>query len=186
MPVKTIISDHKERMNKTIEVLHDELKVIRTGKASTGLVEHIKVDYYGTPTPLKQIAKLAAPQFDTIIIKPFDAGAANEIAKAIRNSDLSIAPVVEGKMIRLNIPPLSHERREQLAQQVKQMGEQAKVSIRSIRRDANKKLEKEEKGKVLTEDDLEKGKRQIDNVTREYADKIDSLVAAKAEEIMAG
>lgn len=184
MPVNQIISEHKAKMQKAAEHLTDELKSVRTGRASTGLVENIKVEYYGTQTPLKQLASLAAPQADLIVIKPFDSVAAREIEKAIKNSNLSIAPVMDGKIIRLNIPPLSEERRKQLISQVKQDGEQVKVSIRNIRREANKQLEKEEKGKLITEDDLENGKKQIDDLTKEYTDKVASIIKNKSDEIM--
>jgi ribosome recycling factor len=184
MPVNQIISEHKERMNKAVEMLQDELKSVRTGRASTGLVEHLKVDYYGTATPLKQIATLAAPQADMIVIKPFDPGSVKDIENAIKSSDLSIAPIVDGKLIRLNVPPLSEERRAQLVQQAKQVGEQTKVSVRNIRRDANKHLEKEQKDKVITEDDLEKGRKQVDDITRDFTDKVDAIVKAKSDEIL--
>jgi ribosome recycling factor len=184
MPVKQIVDENTGKMKKAAEVLHDELKGLRTGRASTGLVENIKVEYYGNPTPLKQLATLAAPQADSIIIKPFDPTSIKEIEKAIKTSDLSIAPVIEGKMIRLNIPPLSEERRKHLVGQAKQLGEQSKVSIRNIRRDANKHLETEQKDKLITEDDLEKGKKQIDEITKEYTDKVDQTIKAKSDEIL--
>jgi len=184
MPTKEIVSGSESRMKKAVEILQDELKGVRTGRASTGLVENIKVDYYGTATPLKQMATIAAPQADMIVIKPFDPASVKEIEKAIKSSDLSIAPIVDGKLIRLNIPPLSEERRGQLAGQAKQMGEQAKVSIRNMRREANKQLEKEQKDKIITEDDLQTGKKQVDDVTKEYTDKIDSVIRAKSDEIM--
>ncbi len=184
MPVKEIVNECEAKMKKAAEVLHNELKTVRTGRASTGLVENIKVDYYGTPTPLKQLATLAAPQADMIVIKPFDPASVKEIEKAIKSSDLSIAPLVDGKLIRLKVPPLSEERRKQLAAQAKQTGEQTKVSIRNIRRDANKQLEKEQKDKLITEDDLEKGKKQIDDITKEYTDKVDSIIKGKSDEIM--
>ena len=184
MPTKEIVSGSESRMKKAVEILQDELKGVRTGRASTGLVENIKVDYYGTATPLKQIATIAAPQADMIVIKPFDPASVKEIEKAIKSSDLSIAPIVDGKLIRLNIPPLSEERRGQLASQAKQMGEQAKVSIRNMRREANKQLEKEQKDKLITEDDLQTGRKQVDDVTKEYTDKIDSVIRAKSDEIM--
>ena len=184
MPTKEIVSDTESKMQKAVEVLHDELKTVRSGRASTGLVENIKVDYYGTPTPLKQMATLATPQMDMIVIKPFDPASIKEIEKAIKTSDLSIAPIVDGKIIRLNIPSLSEERRKQLVQQAKQAGEQTKVSIRNIRRDANKHLEKEQKDKIITEDDLEKGKKQIDDITKEHTDKVDALIKSKSDEIM--
>jgi ribosome recycling factor len=184
MPASAIITENKHKMNKAVEVFHDELKAVRTGKASTALVENLKVEYYGASTPLKQIATLAAPQVDAIVIKPFDPASVKDIEKAIKNSDLSIAPIVDGKLIRLSLPPLSGERRTQLVNQAKQMGEQAKVTIRNIRRDGNKHLEKAEKDKVITEDDLEKGKKQIDDITKDCTDKIDGMVKAKSDEIM--
>jgi len=184
MPQQKTISEHKNLMEKALEFLHSELKSVRTGRASTGLVENLKVDYYGTPTPLKQIAALSAPQASMIAIKPFDIGSIKEIEKAIRNSDLSIAPISDGKIVRLNIPPLSGERRQQLITQVKHLGEQSKVSIRNIRRDANKKLDSQEKAKTITEDDRDKGKKIIDDLTKEFTDKIDAAVKRKSDEIM--
>ena len=184
MPVKEIISENKLKMNKAVEVLQDELKAVRTGRASTGLVENIKADYYGTPTPIKTIAALSTPQHDMIVIKPFDPGSVREIEKAIKNSDLSIVPIVDRGLIRLGVPPLNEERRRELVAQVKQMSEQTKVGIRNIRRDANKHLEKQQKDKIITEDDLQNGKKQIDDITKEYTDKIDSVVKNKSDEIM--
>jgi ribosome recycling factor len=171
-------------MDRAIQVLQEELKAVRTGRASTALVEHLKVQYYGTPTPLKQVASLAAPRADLIVIKPFDPASIRDIENAIKTSDLSIAPIVDGKLVRLNVPPLSEERRTQLVQQVKATGEQTKVSIRNIRRDANKHLEKEQKDKLITEDQLQSGKKQIDEITREYTDKVDSIIRAKSDDIM--
>ncbi|MFH1719283.1 MAG: ribosome recycling factor [Planctomycetota bacterium] len=184
MPTKGTVADTESKMNKAVEILHDELKTVRSGRASTGLVENIKADFYGTPTPLKQMATLATPQMDMIVIKPFDPASIKEIEKAIKASDLSIAPIVDGKIIRLNIPTLSEERRKQLVQQAKQTGELAKVSIRNIRRDANKHLEKVQKDKAITEDDLEKAKKQIDDVTKQLSDKVDELIRHKSDEIM--
>jgi len=184
MPVNQIIDDCTGKMKKAADVLHDELKGLRTGRASTGLVENLRVEYYGTPTPLKQLATLAAPQADTIIIKPFDPASIKDIEKAIKASDLSIAPIIDGKIIRLNIPPLSEERREHLVAQAKQLGEQSKIIIRNIRRDANKHLETEQKEKIITEDDLEKGKKQIDEITREHTEKIDQTIKHKSDEIL--
>jgi ribosome recycling factor len=184
MPTKETVSDTESKMKKALEILHDELKAVRSGRASTGLVENIKADFYGTPTPLKQMATLATPQADMIVIKPFDPASVKEIEKAIRNSDLSIAPIIDGKIIRLNIPALSEERRRQLVQQAKQNGEQSKVTIRNIRRDAIKHLEKQQKDKIITEDDLEKGKKQIDDITKQYTDKVDEVIQHKSDEIM--
>ena len=184
MSVSEVVSQSTTKIEKAIEVLADELRSVRSGRASTGLVENLKADFYGTPTPLKQMATLATPQPDSIIIKPFDPSSIREIEKAIKNSELSIAPIVDGKLIRLSIPSLSAERRKQLVSQVKQICEQTKISIRNIRRDANKQLEKQQKDKVITEDDLEKGRKQIDELTRKYSDKVDTVIKHKSDEIM--
>ena len=184
MSVSEVVSQSTTKIEKAIEVLADELRSVRSGRASTGLVENLKADFYGTPTPLKQMATLATPQPDSIIIKPFDPSSIREIEKAIKNSELSIAPIVDGKLIRLSIPSLSAERRKQLVSQVKQICEQTKISIRNIRRDANKQLEKQQKDKVITEDDMEKGRKQIDELTRKYSDKVDTVIRNKSDEIM--
>ena len=184
MSTKEIVSDSEARMKKAVGVLQDELKTVRTGRASAGMVENIRVDYYGTSTPIKAMAALSVPQADMIVIKPFDPSSVRDIEKAIKSSDLSIAPIVDGKLIRLNIPALSEERRKQLVTQAKHTGEQAKVSIRNIRREANKHLEKQQKDKLITEDDLEKGRKQIDDITKECTDRVDSTVKNKSDEIM--
>jgi ribosome recycling factor len=184
MTTQAVVSESKSKMRKAVEVLQDEFKAFRGGRATPALVEHIKVEYYGSPTPLKSLATISAPEPDMLVIKPFDPASLKDIEKAIKSSDLSIAPIIEGKFIRLNIPPLSGERRKQIVQQAKQAGEQAKISIRNIRRDANKSLEKQEKDKAITEDDLDSGKKQIDDITKEFSDKVDSLVAHKTDEIM--
>jgi len=185
MPLDKIISEHKQKMHKAAEILHDDLKSLRTGRASTGLVEYLKVDYYGTPTQLKQLATIATPQADMIVIKPFDPASTKEIEKTIKSSDLSITPVLDGQLIRLNIPPLSEERRQQLVSQAKNMGEQTKIAIRNIRRDANKQLEKTQKNKEITEDDLENGKKQIDKITKNHSAEVDEIIKSKSREIIA-
>lgn len=184
MPTKQIVDRHKVTMEKTVEYLHAELRGVRTGRASTGLVENLRIDYYGNPTPLNQLASIAAPEASLIVIKPFDPASLKDIEKAITISELNMPPMVDGKVIRLNVPPLSTERREQLAQQVKQSGEKAKISIRNIRRDANKHLDEEQKSKTITEDDRDKGKKDIDTLTKEHSGKIDDLIKKKSDEIM--
>ena len=186
MPTQKIIQEHKKQMEKAVEFLGSEFKTLRTGRASTGLVENLKVEYYGNPTPLKQLATLAVPDAETLVIKPFDPASLKDIEAAIKNSELSLAPNNDGKMIRLNIPPLSEERRKQIAGQVKQFGEQAKVSVRNIRRDAIKQVEEEEKKKLITEDDRDKGKKDVDELTKGFTDKIDELVKNKSDEVMKG
>ena len=184
MAVKEVITQHKLKMEKALQHLTDDLKAARTGRASTTLVENLKVDYYGNPTPLKQLASLAVPQADMIVIKPFDPSSTKDIEKAIKTSDLSIAPISDGKVIRLTIPPLSEERRRQIVIQVKQDGEQAKISIRNIRHDGLKELQRQEDAKLVTEDDHELGKKQLDDLIKEYTNKIDNLVKTKSDEIM--
>lgn len=184
MTTQAVISETRSKMQKAVEVLQDELKSFRGGRATPALVEHIRVEYYGSPTPLKSLATISAPEADMLVIKPFDPASIKDIEKAIKSSDLSIAPIIEGKFIRLNIPPLSGERRKQLVQQARQSGEQAKVSIRNIRRDANKNLEKQEKDGEITEDDLDSAKKQVDDITRELSEKVDKTVSQKSDEIM--
>jgi len=184
MSTQAVISESKSKMQKAVDVLQDELKAFRGGRATPALVEHIRVDYYGSPTPLKSLATISAPEADMLVIKPFDPASLKEIEKAIKNSDLSIAPAVEGKFIRLNIPPLSEERRRQLVQQAKQSGEQTKVSVRNVRRDAIKNLEKQEKDGEITEDDLNSGKKQMDDLAKEFSEKADKIVVHKSDEIM--
>jgi ribosome recycling factor len=171
-------------MEKAVDFLRHELKSVRTGRAAPGLVENLSVDYYGSPTPLKSLATIAAPEPASIVIKPFDPACLKDIEKAIKTSDLSLAPILDGKMIRLNIPPLSEERRTQIVGQVKQLGEKTKVSVRNIRRDANKQLDDEQKGKTITEDDCKKGKDNVDELTKKMISQIDEIIKAKSEEIM--
>ena len=184
MPTKQIISSHESNMTKAVDFLQNELKSVRTGRAAPGLVENLVVDYYGSPTPLKSLATIAAPEPASIVIKPFDAGCLRDVEKAIKNSDLSLSPVLEGKMIRLNIPPLSEERRKQIVQQVKQLGEKTKVSVRNIRRDTNKQLDDEQKNKSITEDDCKRGKESIDEITKKNDKQIDEIIKIKSDEIM--
>ena len=184
MPTKVIVDGHKANMEKSVSFLKDDLRGIRTGRASSGLVENLSVDYYGSPTPLKQIATIATPEATIIVIKPFDPAGLKDIEKAIKNSNLSLSPIADGKIIRLNIPPLSGERRNQIVAQVKQMGEKTKVSVRNIRRDANKNLDDEQKAKTITEDDRDKGKKDIDNLTKKYTDEVDEVIKLKSDEIM--
>lgn len=184
MPVNVIMKEVESKMSKAVEHLQGELKAVRAGRASTALVDNIKVDYYGNPSPLKQIATMSTPQADQIVIKPFDPASLKDIEKAIKNSDLSIAPMMDGKIIRLTIPPLSEERRNQLTTQVKQMGEQTKVSVRNIRRDANKQLDDEQKAKLISEDDRDSGKKDIDELTKKATAQIDVAVKAKTADVM--
>jgi ribosome recycling factor len=179
-----IRKDAEKKMQKAMEVLLEELKGLRTGRASPALVEHIKVGYYGAMTPLKQVAVIAAPEPQTLTIKPYDVSLLKEIEKAILQSDLGLNPQSDGKLIRLVLPPLSEERRKKLAQQAKDLAEQAKVSIRNVRRDANKHIDKEEDESLLTEDDAKKARDDVQKLTRDYEKKADESTAKKTEEIM--
>jgi len=183
MPTRKIVDEHSKTMDKTVEFLRSELKSVRTGRAAPGLVEHLMVNYYGTPTPLKSLATIAAEPA-SLLIKPFDIGCLKDIERAIKSSELSLAPIMDGKMIRLNLPPLSEERRKQIVGQVKQLGEKTKVSVRNIRRDTIKQLEDAEKAKTITEDHRDKAKDEIEKLTKKHVDAIDEVIKLKSEEIM--
>lgn len=184
MPTRKIVDEHSKNMDRTVEFLRNELKSVRTGRAAPGLIEHLMVDYYGTPTPLKSLATITAPEAASLVIKPFDIGSLKDIEKAIKTSELSLAPIVDGKMIRLNLPPLSEERRKQIVLQVKQLGEKTKVSVRNIRRDAIKQLDDAEKAKTIGEDARDKAKEEVEKLTKKHVDAIDEVVKHKSDEIM--
>lgn len=184
MPIDDILLECEEKMEKAVDFFGDELRVIRTGRASAGLVEHIRVDYYGSPTDLRQLASISVPEPDMIVIKPFDPGSIKEIEKAIQSSELGITPATMGKVIRLSIPSLSGERRKHLVAQLKKMAEQARVTIRNIRREANKTADKEENENLLTEDDVTQCKDEVQKLTSQYGKKIDKILEEKNREVM--
>jgi ribosome recycling factor len=184
MPVDDILLDAEEQMEKSVEHLRHELRGIRTGRASPALVEHIKVDYYGTPTDLKAIAAISVPMATQLLIRPFSPGDLKAIEKAINDSKIGLTPHSDGKQLRLMLPPLSQERRLQLVSQCKGFAETAKIAIRNARRDANKVLEAEEKGGVVGEDEAAKGKVQIQDLTKQYETKVDDLIEKKKNEIL--
>ncbi len=181
--VEEISMESEDRMEKAVDFLKNEFRTIRTGRASTALVENLKVEYYGATTPLKQLANLSAPEANLIIIKPFDVSGIKGIEKAIMASSIGITPNNDGRMIRLAVPPLSGERRQQLVQQVKKMAEDARISVRNVRRDANKQLEQAQKNKAITEDERDDGKKEMDELTKANIVKIDNALKAKSEEI---
>ena len=183
MPLDEIAFHAEEKMEKAVAFLAAEFRGVRTGRATTGLVEHIKVEYYGSSTPLQQLATLAAPEGNLIVIKPFDPTCIKDIERAILTSELGITPQSDKRVIRLTIPPLSGERRKQLANQVKHMAEQARVSIRNIRRDANKHVDQEQKDKTATEDEATKAKDEIQELTKKYEEKVGESLKAKLNEI---
>ena len=184
MPVDDILLDAEMHMEKAAEHLQHELRGVRTGRASPAIVEHVKVDYYGSPTDLRSIAAISVPEATQILIKPFSPGDLRAIEKAISDSKIGLTPHSDGKQLRLILPPLSQERRLQLAGQCKQFAEAAKIAIRGARRDANKVLETEQKGGVVTEDEGNSGKEQIQELTKTYETKVDELIEKKRAEIM--
>lgn len=184
MPLKQVMKEHESSMVKAVEFLESEFKGLRSGRASTGLVDNIRVDYYGNMTPINQLAAVATPDATSIIIKPFDASCLKDVEKALKSSEVGLNPQVEGKAIRINVPPLSEDRRKQISGQIKQMGEQAKVSIRNIRRDANKKIDDLEKAKEITEDLRDKAKKDVDEITKKYTEQIEKETKAKMDEVM--
>ena len=179
-----ILLDAEERMEKAVDIFHRQLQGLRTGRATPGLVDSIKVDYYGSPTPLKQIANISVPEPQQIVIRPFDASALGNISKAIQSSDIGLSPNSDGRLIRLNVPPLSTERRKQLVSRVKELAEEARVSIRNVRRDANKHADQSEKDKVFSEDDRDSTKEQVQELTKKYEGKVNSMASAKEKEVM--
>ena len=181
---KSVINDMSLHMDKTIESLRKEYQKIRTGRASTGLLDDIKVDYYGTPSPLSQVATLAVPEPRTITLQPWEAKLIPLIEKAIMNSGLGITPANDGKTIRLNLPPLTEERRKDIVKQLKKMAEEGKVAIRNIRRDAIDALKKMEKDKKISEDDLKRAKKEVQDVTNAHVAKVDEVLAHKEKEVM--
>jgi ribosome recycling factor len=184
MPVDDILLECEEHMEKAVEHLLHELRGIRTGRASPALVEHIQVDYYGSPTALKSIASISVPEATQLLIKPFSPQDMKAIERAINDSKIGLTPHSDGKQLRLVLPPLSQERRLQLVGQTKDMGERAKVSIRNARRDANKHVETEEKAGGIPEDEAAGAKEQIQELTKQYETKVEQTLEHKRSEIL--
>lgn len=184
MPLDDVLLECEEQMEKAVEHLRHEMRAIRTGRATPALVEHLQVDYYGSPTALKSIAAITVPEATQLLIKPFSPQDVKAVEKAISDSKLGLSPHSDGKQIRLMLPPLSQERRLQLATQAKQHAEHAKIGVRNARRDANKTLETEQKAGGMSEDELERGKEEVQNLTKAYEGKIDELTESKRKEIM--
>ena len=180
-----ILLECEELMEKAVDHLKDELRGIRTGRATTALVEYVKIDYFDTPTDLRQLALITVPEPTQLLIKPYDASTIQQIVKAIQASGLGLNPSSEGKQIRIILPPLSGDRRQQLIGQTKQMGEQVRVSIRHARRDANKHVDKALKDKTLhlSEDDAEQTKEEVQDLVKQYESKVDEVVSGKTTEI---
>ena len=184
MTSEEILFDAEERMEKAVQVYRDELRGLRTGRATPALVEHIRVEYYGSPTPLKQMAQINTPDPQQILIRPFDQSVLKEIEKAIRSSDLGLAPNNDGKIIRLQIPAMSGEQRTKLVKRVKELAEDGKVACRNVRRDANKHFEQGEKDGEMTEDERDQGKEEVQKLLKTYEGKVEELADKKSAEIM--
>ena len=184
MSTELILMDVEERMEKAVDVLKNQLGGIRTGRATPGLVDSIKVDVYGSPTPIKQIATIGAPEPQQIVIRPYDASTIKDIEKAIISSDLGLAPQSDGRMVRLNIPPLSTEVRKKMVARIKDLSEEAKVSIRNIRRDGNKDAEKAEKDKEISEDQRDDIKDQVQELTKKFETKVSEMAKSRESEVM--
>lgn len=186
MDLDEILIECEEHMDKAVEYLRGELRGIRTGRASPAMVEYVKVEYYGSPTDLRQLAQVTVPEPTQLLIKPFDTGAVNDIVKGIQAAGLGLNPMTEGKSIRVQLPPLSTERRKELANSVKQMGEQAKVAIRNVRRDANKQIDQAEKDKAreVNEDEAKDAKDEVQNLTKKHESEVEEMVKAKTEEVL--
>ena len=184
MDMDSILLDAEERMEKAIAALEREFSRLRTGRASASLVDGIKVDYYGTPTPISQVASVAVPDSRCITIQPWDRNAFSLIEKAILKSDLGLNPVNDGKIIRINIPPLTEERRKELVKVARKYTEDAKVAVRNVRRDANDSLKKLEKEKAITEDEQKKAEAEVQKLTDKFVADADKRSQAKEKEIM--
>lgn len=182
--MKSVLADGKQRMSGSLANLENEFAKLRTGRASTSLVDGLMVEYYGTPTPLNQLASVSVPDARTITIQPWDKGAFNDIDKAIQKSDLGLNPVNDGKLIRISIPPLTEDRRKDLVKVAKRYTEDAKVAIRNVRRDLNEQLKKLEKDKEITEDELHKGQDEVQKLTDDHVKKCDEVLVEKEKEIM--
>jgi len=181
-----ILLDAEDRMEKAVEVVQNQFQGIRTGRATLGLVDSIRADLYGVPTPIKQMASITCPEPQQILIRPFDVSTVNSIVKAIQGSDVGLSPNSDGRLIRLNVPPLSTERRRQMVSRIKEIAEEGRVAIRNVRRDANKQADQSEKEKVFGEDDCKALKEEIQDLTKRFEAKVNDLAAAKEKEVMEG
>ena len=182
--IKEAVHDAERRMKSAIQSLKEDLAGIRTGRANPGLVEKLSIEYYGSPVPLIQLATISVPEPRQLLIKPFDAGSMKDIDRAIQSSDLGLTPISDGKVIRLNLPSLTEERRLDLSKYVKSRLEDARVAVRNVRRDANKDIREFESEKLISEDDLKHGEEKIQKLTDKYVEEINTIGKEKEKEIM--
>ena len=184
MEPKEILEDSEMRMDKAIEVLKKNLSGIRTGRANPGLVDSLRVDVYGSPTPIKQVAQVGAPEPTQIVIRPYDAGIIKEIEKAIVASDLGFNPQSDGRVVRINIPALSTDVRKKMVARIKDLSEDAKISIRNVRRDGNKAADQAEKDKLVSEDQRDDVKDQIQDLLKKYEANVVEIAKAREAEVL--
>lgn len=182
--IKDLLNDAESRMHSAIQVLHDDLAAIRTGRASPSLVEKLPIEYYGSPTPLMQLASISVPEPRSIMIKPFDATTLKAIEKAILTSELGLNPNNDGKVIHLNLPPLTEERRRDLVKHVNHRLEEARIAIRNIRRDSHNDMRDFEKEKLISEDELERGEGELQKLTDRFIEEVAEQGKKKESEIM--
>ena len=174
----------EERMKKTISVYEENLSEIRAGRANPAILNKLTVEYYGTATPINQVAGISVPEARLIVIQPWDGSVLKEIERAILASDIGITPNNDGKVIRLNFPELNEERRKELVKDIKKIGEEAKVAVRQVRRDGLDEFKKQQKDSLITEDDLKQAEDQVQKLTDKYVEEIDKLTEAKEKEVM--
>lgn len=184
MPANDILKQGEDKMNKTISETKKELINIRTGRANPLILDKVSVDYYGTPTPLRQISNVAVQDGQTLVIQPYDKTALNSIEKAIQKSDLGVNPSNDGSSVRIAFPPLTEERRKELVKQVKKIGEDNKVAVRNIRRDIADSLKKIEKSESISEDEIKKLQEQLQKLTDRFVKDIDTLIVDKEKEVL--
>ena len=178
-----LLRDAKAHMEKTLEVLKSELGKVHTGRANPALLEDVMVDYYGTPTPLKHLANIVAPDPDMIVVRPFDRSQIGAIERAILTADLGLNPQNDGQIVRVKVPRLTEQRRNELVKIVRAKGEEAKVALRNIRRDVREKLEDQKKEGAISEDDFYRLRDELDKLTQDYAKRVDGLVEKKSQEM---
>ncbi|HOV98237.1 MAG TPA: ribosome recycling factor [Bacteroidota bacterium] len=182
--VKDILKEADDRMKKAVETVRNELSKIRTGKATTALLDAVRVDYYGSPTPLSKIASVSTPDVHTISIQPWEKTLIPHIEKAILQANIGLNPINDGTVVRVPVPPLNEERRRELVKLAKKFGEEGKLAVRNIRRDAIEHLKKAEKAEHLSEDERKRGEQEVQKLTDKYIKDIDALLAQKEKEIM--
>jgi ribosome recycling factor len=182
--MQKVTADAEAKMKKAIAALKDEFNTIRTGRASASLFDRIRVDYYGQKTPLNQVATISVPESRLVVIQPWDRSVIGEIERAIQKSELSVNPNNDGKVIRINIPPLTEERRKEYVKMAKNIAEQTRVSIRNLRRDANDELKKQQKDGTLSEDDEKRAMDEVQKVTDKYIEEVNTILEEKEKEIL--